>query len=78
MDVNGMLCCCGCPITPVAPEDWLNDIYDGVEESYFAQSTEEMLAHLQLHSEHGDSFPSDIIPALIRDDRKNFPVGDEQ
>lgn len=59
MSVRGHLECCGCiraTSGDVCPR---------------ADSTEEMVTHLQQHIEHGDTVPDYVIPDLRGDDAEN-------
>jgi hypothetical protein len=64
MHVGGFLTCCGCSL-PIE-----NDI--GVH-SFEANSTQEMLDHIDAHLEAGHLIPGFVKERLIEDDKKNFP-----
>lgn len=61
MDVRGKLCCCGCR-------------YDGEDLiSFYACSTQDMVAHLLHHEALGAHVPPGIYDELWRDDAENYP-----
>lgn len=41
--------------------------------AFLANSTQEMLDHLELHKKAGDRLPEDIFDNLKADDPKNYP-----
>ena len=44
------------------------------DEDFYAESTAEMVEHLEAHKAAGDLVPDDVIPTLWRDDAENFPA----
>lgn len=64
MHVSGHLECCGCVLN-VPDEPW--DLFK-------AESTQEMVDHLELHVAKGHRVPSHVVPNLWADDAENFPL----
>jgi hypothetical protein len=46
---------------------------DMLESNFLAESTEEMVGHLEAHQRKGDLVPDSIIDDLWRDDTLNYP-----
>lgn len=65
MHVAGFLTCCGCSLTDKT-QMW---------GSYDADTTQDMIDHLQAHVDAGHNVPEHIGYALWEDDADNFPEG---
>ena len=46
---------------------------DLMEQTFIAESTQEMVDHLQAHTRKGDIIPDDIIDTLWEHDSVNYP-----
>jgi hypothetical protein len=68
MHVGGFLTCCGCPL----PSEKGMEVH-----SFQANSTQEMLDHIDVHLESGHLIPSFVKERLIEDDEINFPISQD-
>ena len=46
---------------------------DMMEQAWFAESTQEMVDHLEAHRRAGDSVPEDVTERLWADNAANYP-----